>query len=72
MTAHTPQAAICFDPFHAIGPVTDAVEKFRRARGGRNYVPVPRRSWPDSSKASGALLKNPDSVKRFVYGTFSR
>lgn len=30
MTAHAPQAAICFDPFHAMGPVTDAVEKVRR------------------------------------------
>lgn len=60
--AHTPKAIICYDPFHAVKTVTDALDVVRRATWND------LRKLPDQDAArrfKGArwvLLKRPDSL----------
>lgn len=61
-TLNAPQAVICFDPFHVIGLVTDAVEKVRREGWQQlrlNADPVTARRFKG---ARWALLKNPETL----------
>lgn len=62
VTAHAPQAAICFDPFHVVGVGTDALNIVRRDI----WQQLRRLPDPEIAKtfkgARWALLKNPEDL----------
>jgi len=59
---HAPDATICYDPFHVVKLVTDALEKVRRAHWRALWDLDEREAARKFKGARWALLKNPEDL----------